>query len=109
MMAGAVRTLHCTKVAGQPTGIGLVMDNEGRSSIVILVDHVQEGSVFSGQIQKDDEIVEVNGESFHGNAYKAAKAIMDASDLTLKVQTPKQMVQVMPLKSKSKGWFSSAP
>ena len=40
------------------------MDNEDRASNVILVAYVEEGSMFHGKIEKDDEIVTINGKDF---------------------------------------------
>jgi C-terminal processing protease CtpA/Prc len=99
------RTLHCIKEAGQGTGIGLVMDNEDRSSNVILVAYVEDSSIFQGQIAKDDEIVTINGKSFKGDAKAASRAIVEASELELLVQTPKQMMAVVGLGGKKKGFF----
>lgn len=85
-MASAPRELKCVKESGQTVGIGIKMDNEDRASNVILVAYVEEGSMFHGKIEKDDEIVTINGKDFRGDAKAASKAILEASTLTMTVR-----------------------
>ena len=85
-MAAAPRELKCVKESGQTVGIGIKMDNEDRASNVILVAYVEEGSMFHGKIEKDDEIVTINGKDFRGDAKAASKAILEASTLTMTVR-----------------------
>ena len=82
----APRMLHCIKEAGQTTGIGLHMDDEDRASKVILVAYVEEGSIFYGQLAKDDEILSVNGKDFKGDAKSASRTILESSELELLVR-----------------------
>lgn len=98
-MSDGPRTLGpIEKAAGASTGIGLHLDNEGRSSMVVTVAYVNEDSPFAGQLKEADEILEVNGVPVKGDAKAAAQAIkLAAPTLSIKIQTPSRMLGVMKL------------
>ena len=46
-------------------------------------------------LEKDDEILEVNGVDVRGKAKMASQKIVEAEELTLLIQTPKQMLGII--------------
>ena len=78
-MSGGPRSIGpITKAAGGLTGIGLQNDDENREGTVTIVASVAADSPFAGMLEKDDEILEVNGVNVRGKAKMASQKIVEA-------------------------------
>ena len=65
----------------------------------VIVAYVNDDSPFSSTLAKGDEILEINGAKV-GHAKDAAQAIVDATELTLTVCTPGEMIQIVGMKKR---------
>ena len=82
-----------TKPADSMSGVGLKNDDENRGSTAIVVQYVNEDSLFFGHIAPNDEVLEINGQpALPMGAKKAAETMRKSDSLELRVcvcSTPK--------------------